>query len=221
MKVLDGREVMGRNEYARHRGDTPNAVAKAEASGRIKEAVLRDESGAFIGIDWKKADELWAHNTDADQAARNGKIGAGAGQAGIPAPAAAGGSDELPLAQPPTDAGAIATAAGGGGKDPHGLLAARAVSAKYQARQDELKYLETIGALVSTEDMKTVGARRYRALRDRLRAIPDRVSASLAAEHDQAQVHATLQAEIDRALYELSDLARAEAAGGAPERLAA
>lgn len=221
MKVLDGRELMGRNEYARHRGDTPNAVAKAEASGRIKAAVLRDASGAFIGIDWRKADELWAHNTDADQAARNGKVGAAAIQGAAPLLAASGLSGELPLDRATTSAGATTTTPSANAKDPHGLLAARAESAKYQARQDELKFLETIGAVVSTEEMKTVGARRYRALRDRLRAIPDRVSASLAAEHDQAQVHATLQAEIDRALYELSDLARTEAAGGAPERLAA
>lgn len=201
MKQLpDGREVMGRNEYARHRGDAPNAVRKAEQSGRIAKAVIRDADGTFVGIDWRQADELWAHNTDGDQAAR----------AKSAAPSSAAGAA--------TAAGADATPAD---RDPHGLQQARATTAQYQARQAELDYLRSIGALVSTEDLKTVGARRYRALRDRLRAIPDRVSATLAAEREQAQVHATLAKEIDRVLYELSDEARAEAARGAAERVAA
>jgi hypothetical protein len=217
MKLLDGRELMGRNEYARKRGDTPNAVAKAEKSGRIAAAVVRDGAGVFVGIDWRKADELWAANTDSDQAARNGKVGGAQAQ-----PPAAGGS-QLPLerGQDPVGEQKGAAGAAAGDKDPHGLLAARADTARYQAKQAELDYLKTIGALVSTEEMKTVGARRYRALRDRLRAVPDRIAAEVAAERDQAQVHAKLAAEIDRVLYELSDDARAEIARGADERLAA
>lgn len=213
MKLLAGLELMGRNEYARHRGDTPNAVSKAEKSRRIAAAVVRNVDGGFVGIDWRKADELWAANTDGDQAARNGKAGG--------APAAAAG--QLPLEQGQQDPGGEqkGNAAAVADKDPHGLLAARAETAKYQALQAEIEYLKTIGAVVSTEEMKTVGARRYRALRDRLRAVPDRIAAEIAAERDQARVHAKLAGEIDRVLYELSEDARAEVARGADERLAA
>jgi hypothetical protein len=68
-------ELMGRNEYARHRGCAPNAVAKAEEDGRIAAAVERDAEGKFLGIKWRQADELWARNTDLDQAIRgNGGV---------------------------------------------------------------------------------------------------------------------------------------------------
>ena len=40
-------ELMGLNAYARHRGCAPNAVVKAERSGRIKDAVVRDNAGEF------------------------------------------------------------------------------------------------------------------------------------------------------------------------------
>ena len=67
--------LMGRNEYARHRGCSPNAVTKAEESGRILAAVERTEAGEFIGIRWRQADELWEKNTDLDQRMRgNGGI---------------------------------------------------------------------------------------------------------------------------------------------------
>lgn len=65
---------MGRNEYARHRGCAPNAVAKAISSGRIKAAVVYDAAGRFEGIRWQQADVLWAQNTDPLEAARNGKF---------------------------------------------------------------------------------------------------------------------------------------------------
>jgi hypothetical protein len=61
---------MGRNEYSRHRGCSTNAVRKAEASGRIAAAVVRDD-GRFVGIKWRLADQLWDANTDLDQATRS------------------------------------------------------------------------------------------------------------------------------------------------------
>lgn len=221
MVTIDGIEYMGRNEYARHRKDSPSAVTKAESSKRIAAAVKRNEQGGFVGIHWRLADELWALNTDGDQAARNGKgVGpsvAQSAQHGEP------GGVQLPLEEPGA-AGAghkAANVAAASARDPHGLQAARGITAKFEAKQAELDYLEGIGALVSTEELKTVGMQRYRALRDRLRAIPDRVSAELAAEPGQAQVHARLSAEIDRVLYELSDEARTAAARGVDERVAA
>ena len=63
--------------------------------------------------------------------------------------------------------------------------------------------------------------RSYRTLRDKILNIPDRVAAILAAERDPARVHAALTAELKRVLHELSDDARAEAARGIAERVAA
>jgi hypothetical protein len=63
-------ELMGRNEYARHRGCAPNAVTKAVASGRIAKAVLWSQHGTIAAIRWRLADELWAANTDREQQRR-------------------------------------------------------------------------------------------------------------------------------------------------------
>ncbi|MGE0705220.1 MAG: hypothetical protein AB7P22_14920 [Vicinamibacterales bacterium] len=62
-------ELMGRNQYARHRGVSPNAVAKAAKDGRITKAVIW-RSGKIESIRWRQADELWAANTDPAQALR-------------------------------------------------------------------------------------------------------------------------------------------------------
>ena len=56
-------ELMGRNEYARHRKCSPNAVTKAVRDGRIARAV-KWEDGQIKAIKWRLADELWTANTD-------------------------------------------------------------------------------------------------------------------------------------------------------------
>jgi hypothetical protein len=106
------------------------------------------------------------------------------------------------------------------GKD-FGYLEHRAKREEYQAKQAELDYLEAIGELVPTSELRAAAASRYRAIRDKLLNIPDRLSAILAAEKDPAIVHAALAKEIKQVLHELSDDARAEAARGVAERMAA
>jgi hypothetical protein len=69
--VSDG-EIMGRNEYARHQGVTPGAVAKAVRSGRITRAVVWD-GHRIKGIRWRLADELWMRNTDPTEAVKGRK----------------------------------------------------------------------------------------------------------------------------------------------------
>lgn len=73
-------ELMGRNQYAKHRGCSPNAVTKAVRDGRIARAV-KWEDGQIKSIKWRLADELWIANTDPSRA---------------------------PLPLPPADAGRIA-----------------------------------------------------------------------------------------------------------------
>lgn len=67
--LVSDKELMGRNEYARHQGVAPNAVTKAIQSGRIARAVVW-VNGRFSSIRWRLADELWKENTDPDQAWR-------------------------------------------------------------------------------------------------------------------------------------------------------
>ena len=58
---------MGRNEYAKHRGCSPNAILKAVRSGRIAKAVVWDK-GKIKAIKVQLADELWRQNTDVSRA---------------------------------------------------------------------------------------------------------------------------------------------------------
>jgi len=105
--------------------------------------------------------------------------------------------------------------------DPHGYYEARARREQFQSKQAELDYLQALGELVSSTEMRRISARRYRAIRDKLLNIADRLAAVLAAERDPAQVHAVLTTDIKRVLNELSDDAAAELAEGAAERVAA
>jgi hypothetical protein len=99
-------ELMGRNEYARHRGCAPNAVSKAIDSGRIKAAVVYDSEGKFEGINWEAADALWAQNTDPGEAAKNGKFYVVPPAAQAPASTAA---TQAPCRTPASSPGLVAS----------------------------------------------------------------------------------------------------------------
>lgn len=220
-------ELMGRNEYARHRGlKSPNAVHKAERDGRIAQAVKRDADGKFIGIDWRLADQLWAAMTDPAQAARSGTVVMPAVQTPGQPPAApdaeqaAAGGEDAPAGDGEASAGTAK--AGEGGKD-FGYYAERAKRERFAAAQAELEYLEAIGAFVPVAELREAAHRRYRAMRDKWLNLPDREAPILAAELrvDAALLHAALSRVIRKALHELSDDAGAEVARGIAERVAA
>ena len=84
-----------------------------------------------------------------------------------------------------------------------------------------LAYLEAIGALVSADEVRTLGARRYRAARDAILAVPDQEAAILAVERDPVVIRERLMVALRKALHGLADEARTEAAGGTAERMAA
>jgi len=203
-------ELMGRNEYARHRGCSPNAVTKAEDTGRIAKAVVRDEDGTFIGIKWRLADELWALNTDPEQQLRgNGGV--------MPAgpETAAPGQMELDDGAAGDDQDALS--------DRDELVRQRAEKAALDNELTRLELAKKRGELVDVTAEREVRSRRYRAIRDKLLGMPDREAALLAAELqvDAVQLHAALTRVIEKALHELSDDARTEAARGLEEPVAA
>jgi hypothetical protein len=181
----------------------------------------------------------WDMNTDPVQAAKSGKVlgrvvsasgesvNAGSESDGVDLVAqASAGSASSAGAKPedgvtpsaPPSAQAVPVPVD---KDPHGYYEARARREQFQSKQAELDYLQALGELVSSSDMRRISARRYRAMRDKLLNIPDRLAAVLAAEREPAQVHAVLTADIKRVLNELSDDASAELAAGVAERVAA
>ena len=214
---MDKDELMGRDEYARHRGCAPNAVKKAEDDGRIAAAVVR-ENGTFVGIKWRIADELWAANTDPVEAARTSR----ASQAGELVLVPQGGDD-------PAQGGAEAGPAPIGNADQAEYLRARAQREGFQAKQAELEYLQAIGYLIPAKEQREVAQRRYRTLRDTVMNISERnasivaAAARAASTNDEAaaHVHKLLNDEFKRVLHELSNAARAEVAGGVAEPVAA
>jgi hypothetical protein len=206
-------ELMGRNEYARHRGCAPNAVSKAIKDGRIASALVQDD-GKFIGIKWRLADELWLLNTDPDQQLR--------GHGGI-LPPAVGTQMVLQTSAPsaPGEPEDDAPLAGVTPADRDELVRHRTEKARLENQMTELDLAKRRGELVSLSEERELRTKRYRSIRDKLLGIADRVAAVLAAERDPVQVHAVLTREITQVLHELSDDARREADRGTAEPMAA
>lgn len=196
-------ELMGRNEYARHRGCSPNAVKKAEDGGRIAKAVVRDEDGTFIGIRWRLADELWTLNTDPEQQLRGngGVMPSGPWQPDLVT---------APPAAPPADDAAAARS-----DDRDELVRQRIEKARLENEMAELELAKRRGELVSLSEEREVRTRRYRSLRDKLQGIADRLAPRLREFDDELSFRAALQQEHEQVLHELSDDARAELAGTA------
>jgi hypothetical protein len=203
-------------EMARRRGCTHGAVQKAISDGRIPDSAVEREDGRIKSIDFEAATIAWNSNTDVDQASRS--IGGAATVAG-----AASGTGELPL-ETPTPKGAE-VARGSSAPGAQEVREANAEGKRLQNQLLELELLKETGALVSREEVREIAARRYRAARDQILTVPDRVADILAAERDPARVHAVLTNELEQALHGLSGSATAESAALAPgetsERVAA
>jgi len=196
-------------EFARQRSVSLGAVQKAIQTGRVT-AVKRD-GNRLTAIELHAATAQWNRNTDPDQAGRSGQ-----------APTIEQTSPQLSLDQPAGAAAATdqdAAVAVGGDDESKSYLASRSRRSEIEAKTSELEYAKAIGQLVSSADLRTVNGRRYRALRDMLLNIPDRIATVVAAERDPARVHAAMTAEIKRVLNELSDDAAAEVAGGVAQRV--
>lgn len=202
---------MSLRAYARRREVRLSAVQKAINSGRV--TAVRRKGERVVSIDAIAADAQWLAHTDPVESAKTTDT--------LHARPGAAPAGELPLERPAERrAEDPAPPAGDAGKD-FGYLEARAKREQFQAKQAELDYLEAIGELVPAAELRAAASNRYRAIRDKLLNIPDRLAAILAAQTDPARVHTELTKEIKQVLHELSDDARAEAARGAAERMAA
>lgn len=83
---------------------------------------------------------------------------------------------------------------------------ARAVRETYAAKILRLEFEQKSGRLVDKNELKLKLTKLHMAVRDSLRTIPDRVAPVLAAETDQAKIHALLLKEIGQALEGLQGL---------------
>lgn len=85
------------------------------------------------------------------------------------------------------------------------LVESRAIKEAFRARIEKIRYEEMLGKLVDIEKAQTEYFNIARKIRDSLMAIPDRISAELAAETNQFTVNKKLTNELKVALRELKE----------------
>jgi phage terminase Nu1 subunit (DNA packaging protein) len=87
----------------------------------------------------------------------------------------------------------------------NGYWQSRARREAAEAELAELKLAELQGQLVRADEWAAALARRAAAFREGLLQIPARVSAQMAAETDEARIHALLDAELRQVMLQLTD----------------
>lgn len=105
-----------------------------------------------------------------------------------------GGKNGVPPPEVPTQGG------GSSGRSIPSLAENRSIREFYAARIAKLDYEQRAGKLIPKDELRLKLAKLHLAVRDNLRTIPDRVAPVLAAETDQAKIHAILLKEIGLAL---------------------
>lgn len=179
---------MNAAEYARHRGVTKQQVSHYIREGKITARRV----GSGYDIDPAVADAELDRNLNQAWGGRQGGPAGRMLQQQTPAPA-------------PRPAAAVATPPAANSNAIPSFADSRAIREAYAARILKLEYEEKSGKLVDKAELKLKLAKLHMAVRDALRTIPDRVAPILAAETDQAKIHAMLLKEIGQALEGLGD----------------
>ena len=139
-------------------------------------------------IDAQRADEQWERNT----------------QEKVPPVTAPKRAAPRPVERPADEPPSHPEAPGIGGLE---YAKARAIREQYLARLAKIEFEERSGKLVNRDEVQVAAFNRFRAFRDGMLNIADRISAVVAAEGDPIKVHDLLTTEIRRALTEFVDAA--------------
>jgi hypothetical protein len=188
--------------YAKHRGVALSAVQKAIKSGRVS-VIRRDERQRVIAIEKHAADQQWAQNTDALEAARNGKFPSQGPTASAAAGAEAGAQGAI---DKPAEKAAAADNQGD-------FLAARVKESTLRGELLELEKLEKIGELLPRAVVRKEFTEIFAQLKNAALRIPDRKSQVLAGETDPTRVQRVLSDEIRNLFDEFSRQLLAPTAG--------
>ncbi|CAG1000248.1 hypothetical protein ARNL5_04039 [Anaerolineae bacterium] len=170
------------NAYAKRRGVSHTAVAKAVKAGRIS----RTAEGL---INPEAADRQWADNTDPSKPL-NSVTGNPRHRRNMDSPSMSSSNPET------------ASTAQAGGLPPYSQ--SRAIREAYEARLRKLEYEVRIGKLISADEVKVVAFNIARITRDKLMGIPDRLAPILAGISDSHEAHRLLSAEIRLVCEDLS-----------------
>jgi len=159
-------------QYAEDRKVEYTQLSKWAGQGRFTSDALRKEGRRWMVADAQELDRQVAAAKAPDRGGRGG------------APAI-----DQSLVQQQNQAAAIPS-----------FAQSRAIREAYAARLTRLEYDQRSGRLVDKAELKMRLAKLHMAVRDSLRTIPDRVAPIVAAETDQAKIHAMLLKEIGQAL---------------------
>ncbi|NBR68021.1 MAG: hypothetical protein EBT79_12270 [Actinobacteria bacterium] len=159
-------------QYAEDRKVEYTQLSKWAGQGRFSSDALRKEGRRWMVADAQELDRQVAAAKAPDRGGRGG------------AP-----SIDQALVQQQNQAAAIPS-----------FAQSRAIREAYAARLTRLEFDQRSGRLVDKAELKLKLAKLHMAVRDSLRTIPDRVAPIVAAETDQAKIHAMLLKEIGQAL---------------------
>ena len=163
--------------YAKDRGVEYTQLSKWAGQGRFSSDALRKEKRNWVVADPQELDRQVAAAKSPDRGGRGG------------AP-----SIDQALAQQQNQVAAIPS-----------FAQSRAIREAYAARLTRLEYDQRSARLVDKNELKMRLVKLHMGVRDALRTIPDRVAPIVAAEIDQAKIHAMLLKEIGQALEGLSN----------------
>lgn len=169
-------ELVKPAELARRLGVSRQAVSKAIKTGRIQTV-----SGGLV--EFERALASWRGNSHPIE---------GLKAAGRSAP-----PPSVPLAEGPEDLSSSSSASST-------FATSRAIREAYLARLARLDYEERVGKLLPADEVRKTAFQAARRARDLLLAVPDRLSAVLAASTDPGEVRNLLTEEIQRAVNELA-----------------
>ncbi len=174
--------LMSARAYAARRGVDPKTVRQAIAEGRCP--ARRGAGGEWL-IDPAQADAAWQARTHPGHGGKREK-----GKIAVP-----GAGLVIDPLQP-----APAPVAGAEGDEVLGYMESTTRLQHYKARLKEIEFVVETGVLVDKAELDRELFKTYRAIRDQLLNIPDRVAAILAAETRTEHVRALLVREIERIL---------------------
>lgn len=195
-------EKLSFRAYAKRRGVSHTAVARAVAEGRLTAGT--DATTGRRWIDPQVADSEWEKTTDEGKA-KGGKAYRAKRQSGnletekvetkkwVSTP---------PQVSTPPPAGEPDQAVDP--NDPRSYAASNARHKFFQARLTELEFRRRDGELVDGAEVAKGAFEAARIVREAILAIPDRLAAELASESDTNRVHATLTRELRQAIEEIT-----------------
>lgn len=209
MNKVDTQTLLTQNAYAKHRGCSHAAVAKAIKAGRLARCLHRDDKGR-VRIDAAVADKEWAANTN-EMKRTNGS----AKESESLVHTSVTTTESLPVGSHSPAPSAESRTAGDGRvtsappslvelEGEPSLADSRAAKEYYYALLAQLDYEQKSGKLIDAEEARRLVFVASRKTRDMLLTIADRLAPVVAGLDDQFACHAAISEEVRRVCEELA-----------------